>query len=139
VVSNEGKGGGRIPSGVTEETNESEPLMTCRKSWNGVETGGVSSSRDGGQGKPVYCLAGTRHGGGVNSDQALSRNVGTCGTDAKEEIQEGSPLEGESTNADRRGGASRSRVEGPVMGLDQRGCIVRPCPGVNRQREERHG
>jgi len=33
------------------------------------------------QGEPAACLGGTRHKGGVNRDQALVRNVGTCGLD----------------------------------------------------------
>ena len=35
-----------------------------------------------------------------------------------------------------RGGAARSSVEGPVMGLERRGCVVRPWPLANRKREE---
>jgi len=38
--------------------------------------------------------------------------------------------------AEHRGGAARSRVEGPVMGLDRRGCIVQPKTGANWQQEE---
>ncbi|TAN58042.1 MAG: hypothetical protein EPN26_01945 [Rhodospirillales bacterium] len=75
----------------------------------------------------------------MNSDQALSRNAGTCGPDAKGEIREGSPLKDESTDAGRRGGASRSREESPVMGPDRRGCIVQPDRGINRKREECRG
>lgn len=37
--------------------------------------------------KPVSCVGGTRHRGGVTLDQALVRNVGTCRLDAKGEIQ----------------------------------------------------
>src|SRR5215471_1937704 len=36
--------------------------------------------------------------------------------------------EGESTEAGRRGGAARSSVENPVMGLERRGCVVLYCP-----------
>ena len=36
---------------------------------------------------PVYWLSGIRHEGGVNLAQALLRNVGTCRSDAKGEIQ----------------------------------------------------
>src|ERR1700745_4441021 len=35
-----------------------------------------------------------------------------------------------------RDGAARSRDEGSVMELDQRGCVVQPRPWANRQREE---
>jgi hypothetical protein len=57
--------------------------------------------------------------------QALVRNVGTWRSDAKGEARVGGPHKGESTEAEHRGGAARSRAEGPVRGLDRRGCIVR--------------
>ena len=49
--------------------------------------------------------------------QALMRNVGTCRPDAKGDVQVGGPHEDQSTDAGHRGGAARSRDEGPVMGL----------------------
>jgi len=66
--------------------------------------------------------SGTRLGGGVNPDQALLRNAGTCRPDAKglsrkaDQGQAGGPRESQSTDAGHRGGAARSRGEGPVMG-----------------------
>src|SRR5580692_12072764 len=42
----------------------------------------------------------------------------------------------QSTEAEHRGGAARSREEGSVMGLDRRGCVVRPRARANRRREE---
>ncbi len=39
------------------------------------------------QEKPVYCLNGVRHRGGMNLMQALVGNVGNCCPDAKGEIQ----------------------------------------------------
>src|SRR6516162_5381718 len=56
--------------------------------------------------------------------------------DVKGQAASGSNREGESTEARRRGGAARSSVEGPVMGLERRGCVVRPWPLANRKREE---
>src|SRR5262245_51626817 len=56
--------------------------------------------------------------------------------DVKGEAASGSNREGESTEAGRRGGAARSSVEGPVMGLERRGCVVRPWPLANWKREE---
>src|ERR1700730_15545332 len=56
--------------------------------------------------------------------------------DAKGEITSGSNREDQSTNAEHRGGAARSRDEGSVMELDRRGCVVQPRPGADRQREE---
>src|SRR5882762_10875737 len=42
----------------------------------------------------------------------------------------------QSTEAEHRGGAARSRDEGSVMELDQRGCVVQPRLRANRRREE---
>ena len=43
------------------------------------------------QEEPAAGLGGIRHRGGVNRDQALVRNVGTCRLDAKGEIQGDAP------------------------------------------------
>ena len=56
--------------------------------------------------------------------------------DVKGQAASGSNREGESTEAGRRGGAARSSLEGPVMGLERRGCVVRPWPRANWKREE---
>src|SRR6266545_2472863 len=57
-------------------------------------------------------------------------------SDAKGEIASGSNREDQSTEAEHRDGAARSRDEGSVMELDRRGCVVQPRPQANRQREE---
>ena len=54
----------------------------------------------------------------------------------KGEATSGANREGESTDAERRGGAARSGVESPVMGLERRGCVVQPWPLANWKREE---
>ena len=54
----------------------------------------------------------------------------------KGEAASGSNREGESTDAERRGGAARSSVEGSVMEPERRGCVVQPWPSANRQRKE---
>jgi hypothetical protein len=41
--------------------------------------------------KPVACVGGTRHRGGVTLDQALVWNVGTCRLDGKGELQGEAP------------------------------------------------
>ena len=56
--------------------------------------------------------------------------------DVKGQAASGSNREGESTDAERRGGAARSSEEGPVMGLERRGCVVRPWPLANWKRED---
>ena len=63
----------------------------------------------------------------------------TCARHAdgvKGEAASGSNREGESTDAERRGGAARSSDEGSVMGLERRGCVVQPWPLANWKREE---
>jgi len=47
-------------------------------------------------------------------------------SDAKGEVTSGSNREDRSTDAEHRDGAARSSDEGPVMGLERRGCIVQP-------------
>src|ERR1700731_2508720 len=54
----------------------------------------------------------------------------------KRQATSGSNREGESTDAEHRDGAVRSSDEGPVMGLERRGCVVQPRPQANWQREE---
>lgn len=82
---------------------------------------------------------GIRHIGGVTLTQASVRNLGTCRPDAKGEIQAEGLRKDESTDAGHRGGDVRSRVEGPVMGLDRRGVIVWLCAAGNPQGEDPHG
>lgn len=106
--------------------------MTGRNGIDDVETGEEWSPRE----KCGRSLAtgpcGIRLEGGVNPDQALVRNVGTCCLDAKGDVQVGDPHEDSSTNARRRGGVARSRVEGSEMELDRRGCDVLSQAAANR-------
>jgi len=44
-------------------------------------------------GGPVYCLGDVRHKGGMNLNQALVWNVGTCRSDGKGETQMEDPQE----------------------------------------------
>ena len=76
---------------------------------------------------------GLRHEGGASPDQAFTWNVGTCRCDAKGDVQAGSPRKDQRTDAQHRGGAARSRVEGAVMALDQRGCGVQLWQAANHQ------
>jgi len=117
----------------SEETSASEPLMTCRNSLDDVETRGkvvAPGMSLGGALKPGP--NGTRLGGGVNPDQALLWNAGTCRPDVKGDVQAGDPRKGQSTDAGHRGGAVRSREEGSVMGLDRRDCGMQPKQAANR-------
>jgi hypothetical protein len=106
---------------------------------DGVETGSEWLARDEGRGKPADCSTGARHEGGVTLDQASVRNVGTCGPDAKGEARADGLREGQSTDAGHRDGDARSRAEGPVMGLDRRGVVVRLRRAHNLQGDDARG
>src|ERR1700730_18678772 len=107
--------------------------MTCRNSQDDVETGGkvVAPGMSSG-GALESGPSGIRLGGGVNPDQALLWNAGTCRSDDKGDIQVRGPHEGESTEAGHRGGATRSREESSVIELDRRGCVVQLLSAVNQ-------
>jgi hypothetical protein len=133
VVSVAGKGGARSRQVRSEETSASKPPMTCRNSLDDVETRGmVVASGTSAGGALETGPRGIRLGGGVNLDQALLRNVGTCRPDVKGDVQAGDPRKDQSTEAGHRGGAVRSRDEGAVMALDRRDCGVQPTLAVNR-------
>jgi hypothetical protein len=107
----------------------SEPLMTCRKARDGVETGVRTCIPRARVGRaPADCPTGVRHEGGVTLRQASIGNTGTRRSDVKGETQAVSHRKGLSTDAEHRGGDARSREEGPVMGLDRRGVVIRLYP-----------
>jgi len=136
VVSVAGKGGTGFRQVRCRETSASKPLMRCRNRRDDVETGRCSYPGRSPEGGLTAVRAASGMQGGVTLHLALARNVGTCRPDAKEEVQAGGPREDESTEAGHRGGATRSRVEGPVIGLDRRGCVVRLWNEANQQWEE---
>jgi hypothetical protein len=138
-VSVAGKGGAGLRQVRIKKTNASEPLMTCRKTLNGVETGIETLSREGSGGLPVYGSTGVRHEGGVILIQAWVRNVGTCRSDAKGDAQVGSPRKRPSTDAGHRDGVPHSREERSVMGPDRRGGVVRGYQAGNSQEVDSHG
>jgi hypothetical protein len=67
--------------------NASEPSPMCRKRRDVVETGLQLLARDKARRKPVDCPSDDRHQDGMSPAQALVRNVGTCGLDAKGDLQ----------------------------------------------------
>ncbi len=69
------------------KANASEPLMTCRKRRDAIETELQLLARDEARRKPVDCPSGGRHEGGASPVQALVRNVGTYRLDAKGALQ----------------------------------------------------
>lgn len=139
VVSVAGQGGARLRQVRITKTNASEPLRTCRKNVDDVETGIETLSRERGGGGPVYRSTGVRHEGGVILIQAGVRNVGTCRSDAKGAAQAGSPRKRLSTDAEHRDGVAHSREERSVMGPDRRGGVVRGYRAGNSQEEDSHG
>ena len=139
MVSVVGKGGGILRQVRFKETNASEPLMTCRNAQGDVETGRwplIPRARVGE--RPAECPTGVRHEGGVSLRPASIRNTGTCRPDVKGETQAASRREGLSTEAGHRGGDVRNREEGPVMGLDRRGVVIRLYAVGNPQGEDPH-
>ena len=69
------------------KTNVSEPLTTCRKRRDVIETGLLLLVRDKARKVPADWPSDDRHEDGVSPVQALVRNVGTWRLDAKGEIQ----------------------------------------------------
>ena len=97
----------------------------------------MNDVRTGNGGRPGISLSGDlkpgssgiRLEGGVNLDQALAWNVGTCRSDAKGASRAGDPRQALSTDAEHRGRTARSREEGAVTALDRRGCGVSVLAG----------
>jgi len=73
------------------KTNASEPLRTCRKRMDVIETGLQLLARDQARGMPADCPSDDRHEDGVSPVQALVQNVGTYRLDAKGALQVADP------------------------------------------------
>ncbi len=73
------------------KANVSEPLTTCRKRMDVIETRLQSLAWDKAREVPAYGPSGDRHEGGASPAQALVRNVGTSRLAAKGEIQVEAP------------------------------------------------
>ena len=69
------------------KTNASEPLRTCRKRTDVIETGLQWLAWDEARGEPADCPSGDRHEDGVSPAHALVENVGTCCLAAKGDLQ----------------------------------------------------
>jgi hypothetical protein len=124
VVRELGKGRARPGQVRTVESNASEPPMTCRKRRNGVKTGGESLPRDQSGGN----LSTARAASGMKEARTRSRLL--CGTwepvtPMPREKRKGKPPKCASTDAGYRDGATCSSDEGPVTGLERRGCPIR--------------
>jgi len=69
------------------KTNVSEPLTTCRKRRDVIETGLLLLVRDKARKVPADWPSGDRHEDGVSPAQGLVRNMGTYRLDGKGGIQ----------------------------------------------------
>ena len=123
VVSEMGKGRARTGQVWTVESNESEPLMRCRKRRDDVKTGRESLARD----KFGGNLFTARAASGIKAAGIRFRLL--CGTwepvtPMRRENRKWRTHKRESTEAGYRGGATRSSEEGSVMGLERRGCPI---------------
>ena len=87
---------------------------------NTVKTGNRAYFRDEFRRKSEHGRNGSRHGDGMNSEQALVWNMRTCRPDAKGETDVAMPHR-KSTDAGHRGGSARSSDEISVMEMERRG------------------
>src|SRR5262252_10942761 len=69
------------------EASASEPSMKCRKRIRRCRNRGVPLPPGSVREKPEACPSGIRHIGGAKLNQALVRNVRTCRSDAKGDVQ----------------------------------------------------
>ena len=103
-----------------KEMSENNPLMRCRNQDSNVETRVRVDPRDEFKRKPVYCLNGVRHRGGMNLIQAYIWNVRTCFFLMIREKLKWIQHKSQSTKAENGGGWIRSSDEAPVMGVERR-------------------
>jgi hypothetical protein len=130
-----GQGGARLHQVWSGKANVSEPLMTCRKRRDAVETRVQSLPWDEAWGTPVSCPGDGRHEGGASPDQALVRNVGTYRSDTKGEPASGRPTRGRVPI--RSGGADRCVVA--LRPSNAGGAKASACPAEGASQLERGG
>ena len=129
------------------KASESEPPMKCRKRIGDIRNrgrviapgGAWRGPADWPGGCPAWMVARAWSGllCGTGEPVALfgrpaSGAVLACGWSSESENSKQQICEGESSCAGHRGGPSRSSGEGPVMGLERRGRVVRAGFQVNR-------
>ena len=142
-----GKGAPRVRQVRAEKANESKPLMTCRKRIDDIKTGRESFSRD----EPGGYLPTAQAVSGIKAARAQFRLwCGTCepvtpipirpftwACSATRPARGRTPSrrngKGQSTDAEHRDGPTRSSDEGPVMGLERRGRVIRTRLVVNHR------
>jgi hypothetical protein len=122
-VSELGKGRTRSGQVGIVKSNASEPLKTCRKNTNDVETARLGLAQDQ-HGRSLFMA---RAASGMKVARARFRLL--CGTwepvvpMLREQLKR-RPLKSQSTDAEHRGGVTRSSDEGFVMELERRGCLI---------------
>src|SRR4029077_11149175 len=70
-----------------KEASASKPSMKCRKRIRRCRNRGVTLPPGSARENPEACPSGIRRGGGAKPNQALVRNVRTCRSDAKGDVQ----------------------------------------------------
>jgi hypothetical protein len=76
-----------IPAGKVERGERKRTSMKCRKRIRRCRNRGVSLPPGSARENPEACPSGIRHVGGAKLNQALVRNVRTCRSDAKGDVQ----------------------------------------------------
>src|SRR5215471_17675591 len=135
-----GNAGTRFRQARSREASASEPLQKCRKRIRRCQNRGVTLPPGSARGDAL--ILPERHPACRRREARpgfRTERENLCfvtSDDVKGEAASGSNREGESTEAGHRGGAARSSVEGAVMGLERRGCVVRPWLLANWRQEE---
>jgi hypothetical protein len=127
------------------KASESEPLLTCRKLLDDIETRLSCGAWNEPGMAPVYCPGGVRHGGGASAGQAPVWNMGTCRLAGERlmvgdlrpslpgKAPSGRNRKGRSPDARHRGGPSGSSDEGSVTGLERSGRAIQATLTVNHR------
>ena len=106
------------------KASASEPPMKCRKRIRRCQNRGLTLPLGSVWGNPEACPGGIRHVGGAKLNQALIWNVRTSAPMPREKRQAAQTASAKVPMRRMRDGAARSSGEGPVMGLERRGCVV---------------
>src|SRR5271166_6233895 len=106
------------------KASASEPPMKCRKRIRRCQNRGLTLPLGPVWGNPEACPGGIRHVGGAKLNQALIWNVRTSAPMPREKRQAAQTASAKVPMRSMRDGAARSSGEGPVMGLERRGCVV---------------
>jgi hypothetical protein len=113
------------------EASASEPPMKCRKQSRRCRNRGLTRLPGSAWGNPEACPGGIRHVGGAKLNQAPIRNGRNSAPMRREKPQAAETVRAKVPMRSPRDGAARSSGEGPVMGLERRGCGVQPWPRAN--------